>query len=327
MIQLCLALVLPLAAVVVVHAGGAPTPIRSLTVTLRGQPYEIEDVTTVGELRAQLAQQTGSTSPSESSQQQRLKLLLAGGQRLPDDPDAVLADAGVPTQGAHLSAVPSSSKSSGSGKKKKPPSTAAAAASSTASAAAATAASKPTAAASTAGAAAASNPMADYLKQSGVDTAQLDEMMKGVTGGSGGGGEAQPSMQDSVSAMMEAMKSPLFQEMMNDPERLEQSRQMILSNPMLKSMMSGMPGMEELINDPDAWREAMQAVAELYQNMDSDELIQAMSGSMGGAAAGGMGGLGGGAGGMGGGAGSNLFDGTLDDSASTAALDELDEDE
>ena len=55
------------------------------------------------------------------------------------------------------------------------------------------------------------------------------------------------------------MNSPIFKEYMSDPDRLEESRQMILNNPMLKSMMAGMPGMEDLLNSPEAWREAMQA--------------------------------------------------------------------
>lgn len=37
-------------------------------------------------------------------------------------------------------------------------------------------------------------------------------------------------------------------------------------------------GMEELLNDKDAFREAMQAAASMYENMDSDELMQAMMG-------------------------------------------------
>ena len=106
------------------------------------------------------------------------------------------------------------------------------------------------------------------------------------------------------------MNSPIFKEYMNDPEKLEESRQMILNNPMLKGMMAGMPGMEDLLNNPDAWREAMQAAASMYQNMDQDELMQAM---MGGGAAG--------AGGMP----SGLFDGAGE--PELAALDELSEGE
>ena len=54
----------------------------------------------------------------------------------------------------------------------------------------------------------------------------------------------------------------------------------------------------------------MQAAAELYKNMDSEQLKSMM----------------GGMGGLGGPPGSGLFDGNTDSSAATAALDELDED-
>jgi len=270
----------------------ASAPINSLTVTLRGKQYDVNDVTTVRDLQEQLETQSGVASKQQGR-------VIFGGKKL--DADTVLADAGVPTEGAQLNMVPSSSSSSGGSKKKKAKTGAAA-----------------TASASSAGPAAASNPMADYLKQSGVDTSQLDEIMKSMGGGGGG---AAPSMQDSMKAMKDVMNSPMFQQMMNDPERLEQSRQMILNNPMLKGMMGGMPGMEELLNDKDAWREAMQAAAELYQNMDSDDIMKAMSGM------GDIPGMGGGFGGGMGSMGANLFDGTLDDSTATAALDELDEDE
>jgi hypothetical protein len=78
-------------------------------------------------------------------------------------------------------------------------------------------------------------------------------------------------------------------------------------------MMAGMPGMEELLNDPDAWREAMQAAAQMYQNMDPSQMMSMM---------GGLGGLGD-MGGMPGGNG--LFDGSLENKAAAAALDELSE--
>lgn len=156
--------------------------------------------------------------------------------------------------------------------------------------------------------------MQDLMKQAGVDTDQLDELMKNMGVGPGTDGKA-PSMEDSLKAMSEMMNSPMIQEMLGDPERLEQSRQMILQNPMLKGMMGGMPGMEDLLNDPVAWREAMQAAANMYKNMDPNQLMNSMMGNMN---------LDGGLPGAGG-----LFDGTLDSNkaAASAALDELDEDD
>lgn len=95
----------------------------------------------------------------------------------------------------------------------------------------------------------------------------------------------------------------MVQQMLSDPEKLEQMRKMIQQNPMLKSMMGNMPGFDELLNDPDAFREAMQASADLYKSMDSDTILNSMMG------------------------GAGLFDGNMDNSASASALDELDEDD
>jgi len=132
---------------------------------------------------------------------------------------------------------------------------------------------------------------------------QLNEFMKSMGNGDGN----PPDMKESMEMMGNMMNSPIFQEFMSDPEKLEQSRQMILANPLLKSMMAGMPGMEEMLNDPVAWREAMQAAANLYKNMDPQDLMKAMMGD------------------GGGGMPSGLFDGL--DSTPMAALDELSEGE
>merc|ERR1719469_1293780 len=91
------------------------------------------------------------------------------------------------------------------------------------------------------------------------------------------GGGDMPDMKDSMEMMQSMMSSPLFQEYMSDPEKLEQSRQMILTNPMMKGMMAGMPGMDEILNDPVKWRETMLAAADMYKNMGSD-LMKLMEG-------------------------------------------------
>ena len=108
--------------------------------------------------------------------------------------------------------------------------------------------------------------MKDMLKNVGVDASQLDELMQSMPGG---GGEM-PSMEESMAMMQDLMNSPLFKEYMEDPEKLEQSRQMILSNPMMKGMMASMPGFEEILNDPVKWRETMIAAANMYKSMGSD---------------------------------------------------------
>jgi Ubiquitin family len=230
-----------------------PTTIASVSVTLRGQKYEVSDVSTVGDLQEKVSTLSGIAAKQQGR-------VIFGGKRLSSD--TVLVEAGVPTEGAHLNMVPSSS--STSSKKKK---TAAGLAKSVAAPMtddkAATSSGK------------GNNLMADLLKQSGIDSSALDEMMKSLGGKDGAD---TPDLEQGFKAMTEAMNSPLFKEMMSDPERLEQSRQMILANPMLKSMMSSMPGLEDILNDPVAWRQAMQAAAELYKNMDTETLMKAMMG-------------------------------------------------
>ena len=41
--------------------------------------------------------------------------------------------------------------------------------------------------------------------------------------------------------------------------------------------LPGMPGMDEILNDPVKWRETMIAAADMYKNMGSD-LMKAMEG-------------------------------------------------
>jgi hypothetical protein len=149
------------------------------------------------------------------------------------------------------------------------------------------------------------------LANAGMDTSSMEDMVKKMMGGEGE--MKPPSLEESMDMMTSMMKSPIFTEYMNDPEKLEQSRQMILNNPMLKSMMGGMPGMEELLNDPEAWKQAMQAAAQMYSQMDPEDLKQAMM--QGADASSAM---------MGGGAG--LFDGTQSPlNNNNALLDELSE--
>lgn len=224
----------------------------------------------------ELQEQLSDESGVAPSKQGRV---LFNGKRLSSDDN--LTDAGV-KDGDQLNIVPKSKSKSSTSKKS-------------------AALAAPEASAAPAGG------MDDILK--GLGGANMDDLMKSM------GGEGAPSMQESMEMMSGMMNSPIFKEFMSDPDRLEESRQMILNNPMLKGMMAGMPGMEDLLNSPEAWREAMQAAAAMYENMDKDDLMNAMK--QGADMAGGMPG---GAGGM-----SGLFDGAA--AGDLAALDELSEGE
>lgn len=234
------------------------TPVSTIQVTLRGKKYDLEDITTVAELQERLSEISGV----EPSQQGRV---LFNGKRLAAS--ECLSEAGV-SEGDQLNIVPGKTKS------------------------------KSTSGAAVGGSVPSSTDeispsglVKNMLESSGIDSSTLDDLIKNM-GGSGG---APPNLQESMEMMSGMMNSPIFKEYMSDPERLEQSRQMILQNPMLKSMMAGMPGMEEILNSPEAWREAMQAAAAMYQNLDQNTLMDAMMGS---GPSGGMDGLFGGEGSM-----------------------------
>lgn len=159
-------------------AMAANTPIPSVSVSLRGKKYTLTDVTTVDDCQDQLESLSGVTKNLQGR-------LLFDGKRL--ESESVLADEGVPMDGsAVLNMVPTSSKKK---KKKK---------------------SEPKQE-RTVEASGSSNPMADYLKSAGVDSNQLDEMMKSMGGGGAGGEGGMPNMEDSMKAMKEAMvRTTLF---------------------------------------------------------------------------------------------------------------------
>ena len=333
----------------VVHATPPPV-VSSVQVSLKGKKYEIEDVTTVEELQERLEEASG-ISPSKQG-----RILFQGKTITSNDGKTSLVDAGVKTGDVLncVPATSGKKKKSTSAAKKSTAtassSSAAAATSPDKNSPVDTAALEKLSAElstitggknpedmspeeiKTALKAAgvdtdkldeANQKMKEMLESSGIDTNKMEEMVKNMMGGGGadgglGGlfGGRQPSLEDSMDMMSGMMNSPLFTQMMNDPEKLEESRQMILKNPMMKSMLEMNPQMAQIINDPVAWRESMQAAAKMYQEMDKDELLAAMKE---GAAAAGSGvppdGMP-----------SGLF-GDSAASTTSSALDELDEDD
>jgi len=106
----------------------------------------------------------------------------------------------------------------------------------------------------------AARPAGEALPEAG---AEATDAMAGL-GGMGGGPGGVPSFEDmgikeeEYEAMLDQMyDSDMFSQLFGDPEKLEETRQALISNPMMKQMFGSMPGFEEILNDPDAFREAM----------------------------------------------------------------------
>lgn len=292
--------------------------------TLKGKKYQIEEpVTTVAELQERLEELSG-ISPSKQG-----KILHQGKRLSSSSTGSSLSEAGV-SEGDQLNCVPSKKSTSSSTKKKS---------SSTSTAAAAAAASSttvaPPAAAAAGAAGAGGDSLADMMKGLGLGGGApgggapggggLDDMIQKMMMGGGGNPGEMPDMKESMTMLKQLTDSPMFDEYMSDPTKLEEARQMILTNPMMKGMMASMPGMSELLDDKEAWVQAMTAAASIMKSMDSEDMIKMMEAQAGGSMPpGGMGGMGG----MDTTAG--LFDGGMGAAAaasSSTALDELSEGE
>jgi hypothetical protein len=184
----------------------------NVQVTLRGKKYDVDGVVTVQELQTQVESQSGVSSSKQGR-------VLFGGKKL--NSVDILEDVGV-IDGSVLNLVPSRSKTSSS--------------TSTVTERKALPSDNPDDGSSIDKSGLNGNIMSELLKNTGFDASKLDELLKA------GGQSGMPSLQESLDMMQNMMNSPLFQEYMNDPERLEQSRQMILNDPMLRSMIASMPG-------------------------------------------------------------------------------------
>jgi hypothetical protein len=225
----------------------------NIQVTLRGKKYSVSNVSTVSQLQATVENLTGLVSEKQS-------LLFNGKKLKPDDEhNDDLEEYGI-EDGSVINVVPLSSKA---GKKKSP-----------------TVPSAPSTAEVSSNGQVSSNDSSGFnvdnlMSQAGMDTSKLQDLMKGFGGMDNG---KLPDFKESISMMKDLMSNPILQEMLTDPERLEQSRQMILSNPMMKSMFMGMPGFEELLNDKEKWRDSMIAAVDMYKDINPEMMENMISG-------------------------------------------------
>lgn len=222
-----------------------------MSVTLRGKKYSVNNVSTVSEIQKNVEALSGLTASKQG--------VLFQGQKL--QPPDVLEDVGI-EDGSVINIVPTSG-SSGTKKKKK--------------SAATTVSNNGSSSTDSETSSTSTNPMEEMLKSAGIDTAQFKDMLDSMPGSGGSPtGNAEKDMVQSMEMLQKMMSSPMFQQFMNDPERLEQSRQMILQNPLMKSMMASLPGFDDILNDKEKWRETMVAAANMYQSMGS-EMMEAMA--------------------------------------------------
>jgi len=220
--------------------------------TLRGKKYTLSNVSTVKEVQQSLLEQAGECLDPNNAN----IILLFGGQKLKSND--ILEDIGV-EDGSVMNAIPSSSSSK---KKKKKTSTS----------------KQPNSnndeSSNKEGGGGGMLPnMEELMKQSGLDPNLMNNLLSG-SGGLGGDGATQPNLEQSMKMMQEMMSTPYFQEFLNNPDKMEESRQLLLSNPMMKSMIDSIPFMKDIIGDKDKFRDTMLSAAQMYQ--DEDGMADAM---------------------------------------------------
>lgn len=123
-----------------------------------------------------------------------------------------------------------------------------------------------------------------------------------------GDGGQPPNMEALFSQLPQMMNgflnTPLFKDYLNNTEKQEQSREAILNNPLMRSVLESDPEFARVVNDPDQWRASMEAARHLFNSEqraaagaggsgdgeDDDENAAAALGAI--AGGGGMGGAG-----------------------------------
>lgn len=85
-----------------------------------------------------------------------------------------------------------------------------------------------------------------------------------------GDGGQPPNMEALFSQLPQLMNgflnTPLFKDYLNNTEKQEQSREAILNNPLMRSVLESDPEFARVVNDPDQWRASMEAARHLFNN-------------------------------------------------------------
>ncbi|KAJ1461949.1 hypothetical protein M885DRAFT_505971 [Pelagophyceae sp. CCMP2097] len=85
----------------------------------------------------------------------------------------------------------------------------------------------------------------------------LSDVMAGFDGMGLPAGMTPENMGEYAKMMEGFMDSPMMQEFLSDPEKMEQTRMALLKSPMAAQMMQSVPGFEEIINNKELWHERM----------------------------------------------------------------------
>jgi hypothetical protein len=72
-----------------------------------------------------------------------------------------------------------------------------------------------------------------------------------------------------------------MQDVLTDPEKLQEGLQQLTENPQLKGLADAIPGLRDMLDDPEKMQEQVQKTAELFQKMGDPEAMKDVLGKMG----------------------------------------------
>uniref|UniRef100_A0A7S1ETX0 peptidylprolyl isomerase n=1 Tax=Timspurckia oligopyrenoides TaxID=708627 RepID=A0A7S1ETX0_9RHOD len=87
-------------------------------------------------------------------------------------------------------------------------------------------------------------------------------------GGPGGAGSLDALMKQMPQMMNGLWQSEAMQDYLNDESKQEASREAIQSNPMLKQWLAADPEFAKVVNDPNKWKESMEAAKKMFAGID-----------------------------------------------------------
>ncbi|EME29115.1 Peptidyl-prolyl cis-trans isomerase Mip [Galdieria sulphuraria] len=111
--------------------------------------------------------------------------------------------------------------------------------------------------------------LSSYMKNLGMSStfpntdnqSQLSHLVQSLMGGAQSGSGDMGSMSEMLSSIWQ---TPAMQEYLNDPEKLEASRQAVKNNPFLQPWIQADPEFSKVLNDPERWKESMEAAKMMF---------------------------------------------------------------
>lgn len=119
--------------------------------------------------------------------------------------------------------------------------------------------------------------LSSYMKNLGLSSnfsntdSQLNQLVQSLMGGAQSSGTS--GDMSSMSEMLSSIwQTPAMQEYLNDPEKLEASRQAVKNNPFLQPWIQADPEFSKVLNDPERWKTSMEAAKMIFSKTNTSSV-------------------------------------------------------